>query len=412
MMARLRFVATRLGRALAGLPLYLLSTLVPRKRSLWVFGAWYGKRYSDNSRYLYEHVKREHPSIRAVWLSREARIVRDLRASGNEAHLVNSWMGFWLSCRAGLAVLTSSVSDVNQIGASGARHLQLWHGTPLKKIKRDDDLNEARPRGMLRSIASMLWQRMAPFLVERYDMTVAPSAEIQRRMCSAFGVAPDHAPITGWPRSDAILASPPPMVPLVERLARRAQTPPRIVCYAPTFRNDRTLLPDFWRTLDTDELSKVLERHDAVLVVKLHYVDRELLASRFASSERITLADEDDVPDLTAFLPHVDVLVTDYSSVYIDYLLLDRPILFIPFDLERYIASERGLYENYETATPGPKSRDWPQLLRDLDCALQGYDPYRTERHDVRKRFSTYVDNKNCERVTREAFRLAGLSIS
>jgi CDP-glycerol glycerophosphotransferase (TagB/SpsB family) len=409
MMSRVRSLATKLGRAAAGFPLYLFSMLVPRTRRLWVFGAWYGKRYSDNSRYLFEYVRREHPDIRAVWLSRDFAIVRDLRASDHEAYLANSWMGFWLSCRAGLAVLASSVSDVNHIGAAGARHLQLWHGTPLKKIKRDDDLNEAERGGTVRRVAARAWRRVAPFLVERYDMTVAPSLEVQRRMCSAFGLEPARAPITGWPRSDAVLAATPPSVPLVERLAKRAGAPRRLVCYAPTFRNDRTLLPEFWATLDPAKLSHVLERHDAVFVVKLHYVDRDALATRFTTSDRVVLANDEEVPDLTALLPHIDVLVTDYSSVYIDYLLLDRPILFAPFDLERYVATERGLYESYDGATPGPKSKDWPQLIRDLDCALQGFDPHRMERQALRRRFSAFVDDRNCERVMCEALRLAGL---
>src|SRR6266480_1677422 len=136
----------KLGTYLRQLPLYFFGLLVPRSRTIWVFGAWFGHRYADNSRYVFEFVTEHEPQIRAIWLTREPAIVAELRRRGREVHLSESWPGFWLACRAGLAVATCGNADLNPMALSRTRRLQLWHGTPLKKIKADDQVTEHRAR--------------------------------------------------------------------------------------------------------------------------------------------------------------------------------------------------------------------------------------------------------------------------
>ena len=69
-------------RKLAAYPpqllLYLFGLIVPRSRAIWVFGAWFGHRYADNSRYVFEYVNEYQPEIRAVWLTRAPTIVAQL----------------------------------------------------------------------------------------------------------------------------------------------------------------------------------------------------------------------------------------------------------------------------------------------------------------------------------------------
>ena len=59
---------------------------------------------------------------------------------------------------------------------------------------------------------------------------------------------------------------------------------------------------------------------------------------------------------------HCDLLITDYSSIFFDFLLLDRPIVFFPYDLEQYLSQDRAMYFDYEIMTPGPKCRTYDEL--------------------------------------------------
>ncbi|MCU5572704.1 CDP-glycerol glycerophosphotransferase family protein, partial [Bacillus cereus] len=82
-----------------------------------------------------------------------------------------------------------------------------------------------------------------------------------------------------------------------------------------------------------------------------------------------------------------------------DYLLLDRPIVFTPFDLREYKNSSRELYEDYENVTPGSKCANWTEVEDALMELINGHDDYKLERSLVRAKHFSYVDNKNSVRV-------------
>ena len=49
-----------------------------------------------------------------------------------------------------------------------------------------------------------------------------------------------------------------------------------------------------------------------------------------------------------------DVLITDYSSIMIEYPILNKPTVFFTYDLDEYLANERGFYYDFKTIVPGP----------------------------------------------------------
>lgn len=55
--------------------------------------------------------------------------------------------------------------------------------------------------------------------------------------------------------------------------------------------------------------------------------------------------------DIYPLLPFVDVLITDYSSIYYDFLLLNKGILLYPFDKERFIENSNDLAFDYDEYT-------------------------------------------------------------
>src|SRR5579885_808128 len=129
-------MARLLNRFLGGILSYL-TFLVPRRRTLWVFGSWFGRQFSDNSKYLFLYVSRSMPEVDAVWLSRDKRIVKEIRALGFRAHTLWSPAGVRASLRAGTTFISQSLDDVNAYLVGRSNLVQLWHGTPLKKIGLD-----------------------------------------------------------------------------------------------------------------------------------------------------------------------------------------------------------------------------------------------------------------------------------
>lgn len=402
-------VAKILTKIFIELPLYLVALVFPRSKDTWVFGAWFGNRYSDNSRYLFEYVLEHHPEIRAVWLTHRKDIIEKLRSEDKEAYLIRSIRGYFASCRAGVAVLTCGRDDVNRWGISQAFNVQLWHGTPLKKVGMDDTITAQWKNGKsLWKVLKSLWIKMFPFAQEHYSLVIAPSDEVVPRLSSAFGISRDSVAITGYPRGDWILRGIG-QNDVTDNIRSGAQW---VILYAPTHRNEGKKSPEeLFIDIYWDRVEEVLHRHKAKLVIKMHFYHRQTEMFNISSS-RIVWLTESECDDINILLQSADILITDYSSVFFDYLLLNRPIIFFPFDIDEYVREDREFYEDYYAATPGPKVNSWPELIEILDALMSGAyadeNYYRDLRRQACRRYNKFSDTENRRRVVDAIFQRIG----
>jgi CDP-glycerol glycerophosphotransferase (TagB/SpsB family) len=104
-------------------------------------------------------------------------------------------------------------------------------------------------------------------------------------------------------------------------------------------------------------------------------------------------------PDINPVLPEIDVLITDYSSIYLDYLLLNRPCIFIPHDIEQYKEGRGLLLDDYDFWAPGYKVKSFMEFLESLKCSLSGLDPYKTHREEICRQFNYYQTDNSCEKL-------------
>lgn len=388
---------------LGALPIFLLlwitSIAFPKNKRLWVFGAWYGQSYSDNSRYLYEYVCINEPEVMAVWLTRNNNVYRELKKYGKKVYLTRSLKGFWIALRAGIVFVSSDMLDVNFIACHGALKVQLWHGIPLKKIGLDDKIytnpDSRKSLILLRSI----WRK----IFDSYNLVVSSSPIVSERFVTAFGIKKEQILLTGYPRNDVILNNNPLKINILEDLKHKWDAD-KVILYAPTFRKEENDGKDLFRDLDMQKLNECLISHNAAFVIKLHYVQREqtILSNKEINHYHMHLFNEDEAQDINYILPYTGILITDYSSVYFDYLLLNRPIIFTPFDIENYTVIHREFYEDYDNATPGPKCRNWDEVIKALDDVLCGNDEYKQSRMEKRRIYNIYADTGNCERIIKE----------
>ena len=383
------------------IPFYVFSLLVPRKSDIWVMGSWFGKRYSDNSRYIYEHLQQHHKDIRAIWITRDKDIKHALQKENYEVYYANSLKGFWYTCRATVGIFTENITDINPLAASKLLKVQLWHGIPLKKIVYDDNLHHRIEKSnrlikRLKNIKTFLF----PFRnVYQWDIVIATSLEVSSIFQSAFRVDSSRVLITGQPRADIILSSQPKIPNLVTNTKNRFPSS-RFIAYLPTFRADNRRMLDI---LSIDQLGKVqyfLESNNMVLFIKMHYVNLNIVSHLDKTKySRIIFIDEGELADVNYLLPLIDLLITDYSSVFFDYLLLDRPIIFTPFDIKEYLTLDRQMYGDYSELTPGPKCSNWDEVVFELEKYVQGFDNYEKQRSLLLRRFHQYIDINNCERI-------------
>jgi CDP-glycerol glycerophosphotransferase (TagB/SpsB family) len=105
-------------------------------------------------------------------------------------------------------------------------------------------------------------------------------------------------------------------------------------------------------------------------------------------------------------LDEIEILITDYSGVYFDFLLLNRPIIFYPYDYGYYKNSNRGFLLNYAKNTAGKKVYNITDLKKELLNILIGNDNYKKERIKMKKRFFKYIDGRSSERLTTQLLKI------
>ncbi|GIO35157.1 teichoic acid biosynthesis protein F [Paenibacillus antibioticophila] len=395
----------RLIGSLILLPLYWFSYFVPRNPKLWVFGSWFGKRYSDSSRYVYEYVNKHEKDIRAIWLTRDPNITKHLRSQGYEAYHVSSLKGYWYTCRAGAALFTVNITDINTLGASKLLKFQLWHGIPLKKVVYDDVYHLPEQHGsFIRQKLLKLKKLLLPFkdVYGKWDLVASTSPAVSTIFRSAFRLSEEYIPITGSPRGDIILDSSTSKPSIIQDILTDGEGGiTKRIAYFPTHRIHTEELSRFINSLETSGVPEFLEDQQAVLYIKLHYYNLEQ-HNHAIRPKRIVLLQEHEVPDINYLLPWIDILITDYSSVFYDYLLLKRPIIFTPYDLSEYLTHDRELYGNYEQLTPGPKCGTWEEVLTELTKLFSGQDIFFQQRKAMLEQYHTYSDTQNSKRVTQK----------
>lgn len=382
------------------LPLWYLQVIIPRKKNLWVFGAWNGQRFSDNSKYLFNYVDSNQQNIRAVWLTKSTEVLETVRLQGRECYLNNSLKGIWLSLRAKNVFVSSGKKDINYLFTKTARLIHLWHGNPLKKIGLDDNLS---------SVNSFFYSKVIRYVFPmsyefNYDFMVSNSKVFTPLMQSSYDMKIHQILETGCPRNDVFYSRKKDdfNIKLIKKFPES-----RIVYYLPTFRNSPTPKNIFTQEdFNIDKVEAFLEKEKIVIVNKGHFVESKMAKlSSNKNSRIINLKDSDISTDINHILKDADCLITDYSSAFFDFLLTERPIIFAAFDLEDYISNSRELYFEYQNAIAGPMVEDWTQLLFHLKNIWNDTD-FKDLVIDKNKFYNKYHDANNSKRVMEEVMKL------
>jgi CDP-glycerol glycerophosphotransferase len=257
----------------------------------------------------------------------------------------------------------------------------LWHGEPPSKLA-----GRFRGRGGVLS-------------------TFAPVCSTVGRAYRAaeFGMHPLQVPIVGAPRNDRMLRADREAV-RTRLLGAEADRP--TLLWMPSFRrpapgrraDDAGEGP--YPERDLRRLDAWLHEHGARVVVKVHPSDRSTFAGEFRALSVLQPGDLERqgltlYPALSAF----DGLITDMSSIWLDYLLLDKPLIFAFPDVADY-RSDRGLnLEPYEAWVPGPFATTIDEFLAAVQDVVEGRDPAAEERRRARVRFHQYRDDATTARL-------------
>lgn len=253
-------------------------------------------------------------------------------------------------------------------------------------------------------------------LAEGYSNTdlFTSTGELGSQYLANFtGLPSRNAKVTGYPRNDYLLADNALWAMEADK-AFRLSDYDHVILWMPTFRQSiesslsenymqsATGLPIVGTVENLQRLSVFLRNSNALLILKLHHLQAENPVFK-ENFDNIIIMKDKDLADaglqLYQFIGLSDLLITDYSSVAVDYLLLDRPIIYTLDDYEQY-AHSRGFFpENALEHMPGSHVTDLDGLLQALTEIASGIDRYKTRRSQIVGRYHTYRDANSAERV-------------
>ncbi len=283
----------------------------------------------------------------------------------------------------------------------GQTYLQTWHGTPLKRLAADIEVGEAST--FYRS--KMTREKMVESYLKdsaRYDYMISANRFSTKAFISAFKIKKDVIIETGYPRNDVLFAA---TKDKADKLKEAYNVPKdkKVVLYAPT-----------WRDNAYDEKGYVFELQvdfekwhealgvDYVVIYKPHYLIYDTKNKNMPKDFVIDASSCQDINDLYIIS---DMLVTDYSSVFFDYGVLKRPMLFYMYDLEQYRDNLRGFYLDIYKDLPGPVIEDENQLLQsiiDIDKVLA---PYEKQIERFYEEYCSFDDGNASRRVLDIVFK-------
>ena len=356
-----------------------LSVFIPQSKKIWLFGAWGGKLYGDNPKYLFEYVnKNKNKQIKAVWISKNNDAIAKIRSENLIAYHQNSIKGLWYTLRGKIAFSTESYGDISNFLPRKTTLIQLWHGMGAKAMKwKNKNSNTTAD-----CFTNQCW--------------ISTSELYTNIINELLGVPKEKFFITGYPRNDALVEAP--YNQNMEDLRLKYEGC-KFIVYMPTHRN---FGKDGNKHINIEELKRVdklLSQKNLVMVYKPHIHELKNFIEYENDFSNIILAKEQDVwGDVYSYLHYFDLLISDYSSILTDFMCTGKPVVYFPYDIDDYINGDAGLNEYFWRIPGGPMGYTWDEVLSYTEELLEN-DTWKEEREKCRQEYHYYNDGKNCERV-------------
>ncbi|TCP19004.1 CDP-glycerol glycerophosphotransferase (TagB/SpsB family) [Scopulibacillus darangshiensis] len=303
--------------------------------------------FGENNKFIYEEMKRQGITDDVVFLCKGS-CKKDFEARGSHVidfetlNLLDMWRGIYHLATSRTVFVDNyygflSVTDFKE----DVQCIQIWHAAgAIKKFGLEDAAASGRSKKA---------QERFLRVYKKFDKIVVGSDALANVFMKAFNISAGNVVKTGIPRTDLFFdKNAAREIAAGLAINSKIMKEKKVILYAPTFRD--TELSAFNLKLDLDLMQKELGE-DYVLFLKVHPAVKTKL--NYEQEFPGFVYDYSDYGNINELLLITDILITDYSSIPYEFALLNRPMIFFPYDLEDY-KKERGLWDDYESLVPGP----------------------------------------------------------
>ncbi|WP_310604866.1 CDP-glycerol glycerophosphotransferase family protein [Anaerosporobacter sp.] len=366
----------------------ILTILLPLHSKTIVFGSNLGRNYSGNPKAIYENMVEQglDNNYRIVWFFED----ENMKIPGNAR--VEKYGRFKYLYY--MAVAKVWVFDCRQpqflIKKKEVMYIQTWHGTPLKKLALD--MKEVT---MAEGKDTEEYKKDFYDNAQTWDYLLSQnsySTAIFRRAFSFYKTMVE----VGYPRNDILFTGN--KEETITKLKKELGLPldKKVILYAPTWRDDEFYCQGSYKFNPSLAFHMFMEnlKNEYVCIVKYHYLIQDSIDW---SNYKGFIYDCDKSYDIANLYLVSDLLITDYSSVMFDYSLLNRPMFFYAYDLEKYKDTLRGFYFDFVADVPGPISLKTEDLIDDI--LHYNANDYSEKYEQFREKYNHLDDGHASEKV-------------
>lgn len=342
---------------------------------------------TDNARAFFEYLisNEEYSRYKIIWMVSEPWKFRSMKAKNIKfitAESKNGWTSpraYYYGAVAGHYIYTNNTAYLNLYHCKGQKILNMWHGCGYKDVAKEQHSRKKKKKSMM-----------------QFDYALVPGPAFVETKSRYWNCPKEKILALGYPRYDWMLHPSLDRKTILERLF--GQEASKTVIWMPTFRNSDVLdskegeikmpywLPGLKNEGQLHELDQCLKTTDLLLVIKKHPVQSgwQFAEDTFTNIRFVTQENLDGQGiKLYELISACDGLISDYSSVAVDYMLLDRPIAYVLADMEEYRNTRGFVFEDPLKYMPGEKLYDLQGIRGFLQNISEGKDIYREERRSL-----------------------------
>lgn len=362
--------------------LMVFSIVIPKSKKYVIIGGWQGKRFADNSRGMFEYLdihKKELGIKKVFWYTRNKSIYEALEKQGKDVLYGYRLRSIYWHLRSKVHMIDQNTRDILGILSVRCIRINLWHGIPLKKIGNYMS-GSCTTKWYSKYTSSGCWP-------EQYIL--ATSEYTGHMLAYAMGVKEEKCLIASYPRNARLYQC---------RMEKKREEENFIIFYLPTFRDKNEKNPLL--QMDLSVFNEKLIDKNMLLYIKPHFASMSSWDTAKVYTNIIILEAVDDVYD---WLYKTDLLVTDYSSVFFDFMITRRAILFYPYDIAYYEDSERGFAMPYEENTPGDKVYSLEEFEKKVFYIKEHYteyiEKYEKQYNKINLKMNKYLHKPNYDDI-------------
>lgn len=385
-MSRLRLIPTLVTKIILVTFHYMFSVLYRIDNKKVTFASYRSEELKDNLLYIHDEVDKQYPSYEKKLLFYKL----DSSVLGKLKYTIHMISACYHLATSKYFIIDDYYIPLYMINRrKGVQVIQLWHCSgALKQFGRS---TVGKPFG-----PSKLYLKHVN-VHGNYSKAYVSNTSVIPFFAEAFNMSEESILPCGNPRTDYLYDKVTHAAFLSDVYKQQPEWKnKKIILYAPTFRGKSHYQDEFVSPFNMKQMEKALA-DNYVLLIQLHpYMRSEFHIPEELKDFTMITTGEYTIQELFVLS---DILITDYSTVFFDYSILNKPMIFFPYDLQEYIA-DRDFYYDYEGLVPGPLVTDTKSLIEVITRDKYDFDQIEA----FRDTFFDYQDGKASERIVHNIF--------